>query len=173
MKKILVFSDLHIPSRLKAFSYEKIKSYIKDIDIIFGLGDYDTQSGLNDLYSFGKDVYAVYGNMDSDDIKNNLSEKIELNIEGFNIGLIHGWGAPWGLREKLLKQFDKNINLICYGHTHSSFFDKQNNVYFFNPGALCGEFPSFGVITLGKSIKTMNESKVDSKIEVKIIDIKE
>lgn len=37
MKKILVLSDLHIPTRMITFPYDKISSHIDNIDLIFGL----------------------------------------------------------------------------------------------------------------------------------------
>jgi uncharacterized protein len=149
LKRILVLSDLHIPTRLKKFPYEKVNKYIKDVDFIFGLGDYNTQEGLQYLYSYGKEVFAVSGNMDEYSITYNLPDKMIVNIEEFEIGLIHGWGSHSGIREKIIRRFDK-IDLICYGHTHESFFGKENGINFFNPGSLCGTNASFGILSIDK-----------------------
>lgn len=150
MTKILVLSDIHFPTHLKSFPIEIIRNYINDVDILFGLGDYDSQLGLDYLYCFNKEVYAVSGNMDDHIIKQNLSAILTVNIEEINIGLIHGWGAPLGLREKIRNSFS-NVNVICYGHTHSPYFEKENDIFFFNPGSICGRKPSFGILKIDKS----------------------
>jgi len=129
MKKILVLSDIHFPTNLKNFPMGKISKYINDVDIIFGLGDYDSPLGLDYLYCFDKEVFAVSGNMDDYSVKQNLSAILTVNIEELNIGLIHGWGAPFGLRDKIRNSFS-NVDVICYGHTHSPYLKKENEIFF-------------------------------------------
>lgn len=138
---------MHIPTKLKKFPYDIINKYIKDIDFIFGLGDYNTQDGLNYLFSYGKEVYAISGNMDEYSISFNLSDNMVVLVEEINVGLIHGWGSRNGLREKISKSFD-NVN--CYGHSHIAFFGKVNGLYYFNPGSLCEPNSSFGILTVEK-----------------------
>jgi uncharacterized protein len=153
LKTIFVVSDIHYGSRLNKIPYEKINKYVKTADYIFALGDYENSEGLNFLYSFGKEVYAVAGNMDTGNPSFSLPDILTLDIEKVSIGLIHGWGGHYGLRDKIRKRFN-TPDLICYGHTHESFFKKENGIYFFNPGSLCGEKTSFGILKIdGKSIK--------------------
>ncbi len=165
MKKILCISDIHIPTRIETFPYENIikKINIYEIDYVFGLGDYVDINGLNKLYLFNKQVYAISGNMDDEMVKIQIDTKIQLKIENVEIGLIHGWGPPYDLRERIRKEFD-NVNLICFGHTHESFFKEENGIYFFNPGAICGDKNgnnrSFGILTLD-----------DTKIKADIIEL--
>ncbi len=149
MTKILVFSDIHFPTNIKSFPLELINKYNSDIKLVFGLGDYDSQLGFDYLYSFDKEVYAVSGNMDDSIIKQNLPSILEVKIENINIGLIHGWGAPFGIRDRIKNQF-KNIDIICYGHTHTAYFKKDGNIIYFNPGSICGNKPSFGILKIDK-----------------------
>ena len=155
MTRILCVSDIHIPTRRKDFPYDQIVKKIKNIsiDYVFGLGDYVSIDGLNKLYLFEKKVYAVSGNMDDEIVKYEINTKINLEIEGLRIGLIHGWGPPWGMRERIRKEFN-NVDLICFGHTHKKFFKEENGIYFFNPGAISGERykknKSFGILTINQ-----------------------
>jgi len=152
MKKILVLSDLHIPSRMDKFPYENIINRINNIDLVFGLGDFVEQQALDELNSFGKEVIAVCGNMDHPGLSLKLPKKTIINIENINIGLIHGWGSPFQIRERISKEFD-NVDLICYGHTHTSFFSNEKGTGFFNPGSLSGNTQSFGILTIdGRAI---------------------
>ena len=124
MKKILVLSDIHVPSRVNNFPYDHLTKYMSDIDMIFGLGDYVSQSALSSLYGFNKEVYAVSGNMDDYLIKSQLPAQLNITVEDISIVLTHGWGPPNGIRERLYKEFN-NSDLICYGHTHASFFKEE------------------------------------------------
>lgn len=150
MTKILVLSDIHFPTNINNFPIEIINKYNDVIKIIFGLGDYVSQLGYDYLYSFNKDVYAVAGNMDDSVIKQNLPSVLEVKVENTIIGLIHGWGAPFGIRERIRRQF-KDINVICYGHTHTAYFEKEDDIFYFNPGSICGNKPSFGILKIEKN----------------------
>jgi uncharacterized protein len=153
MKSIAVFSDLHIPTRLDGFPLDRILPFMNNIDIIFGLGDYVNQKALDNLYSFGKTVHCVSGNMDDNIIKSIIPSKLTVTVEDVNIGLIHGWGGSFRIQEKISREFN-NIDLICYGHTHEPFSGEINNIKFFNPGSICGNKSSFGKIDIdGKKIK--------------------
>lgn len=151
MTKLVVFSDIHIPARIKEFPYKKIMPFMQDIDVIFGLGDYNSQKSLDILYGFGKKVFCVKGNMDPANI--NLTDKLTIKIENVIIGLIHGWGASFNLRKKIKKEFT-SVDLICYGHTHSPFWGEENGSFYFNPGAICNLPPSFGILSIDDRLIT-------------------
>lgn len=160
MKKIAVFSDLHIPSRMKEMPFKKLEPYKIQVDMIFGLGDYVNQDSLDCLYAFNKQVHAVCGNMDSLFLKETLPFKLFVHVEEVKIGLTHGWGAPFQIKERIYKEFiasikNHDIDAICYGHTHSSYYGELNKVKFFNPGSLSGHPSTFGILTVDhKKIKT-------------------
>ncbi len=96
--KIGVLSDTHISGfdeNLKRI----IDENFSDVDMIFHAGDLVELSVLT-LFN-DKEVRAVYGNMDSPRVKEELPEQLLMEINGFKIGLIHGWGSPKGLKENL------------------------------------------------------------------------
>lgn len=129
--KIGVISDTHLrrpDERLRRI----VDLYFKDADMILHAGDL---VGLEVLEVFsGKDVKAVCGNMDGEDVRRDLPDKIVIELKGFKIGLIHGWGMPFGLEKKLRKQFE-DIDCLVYGHTHHACNRVTNDVLFFNPGS--------------------------------------
>ena len=159
MTRIAVLSDIHIPTRMQKFPLTQVRPYLHQADVIFGLGDYVSQSALDHLYGFDKEVYAIVGNMDQPIIRQSLPVKQFIQIENLTIGIIHGWGAPYFLREKIWKELTKNgksekqIDLICYGHTHSTYWGMVNGVQFFNPGSLSNYPGTLGILTIdGKQI---------------------
>lgn len=129
--KIGVISDTHLTGFDRRL--EKIaETYFSDVEVIFHAGDI-VDVGVLDVFE-GKEIYAVCGNMDLPSVRQTFPQKMTLEIEGFRIGLIHGWGTPIGIEEKLIQQFD-NIDCLVYGHTHQAVNSVRNNVLFFNPGS--------------------------------------
>ena len=78
-------------------------------------------------------VKAVRGNMDSPEIKAALPEKDVFEAGGKRIGLIHGWGVPWGLGERVREQFD-GVDVIVFGHPHPPCNRHVRGVLPVNPG---------------------------------------
>jgi uncharacterized protein len=150
--KIGVISDTHLrhyDERLRGI----VEEYFRDVEIILHAGDLVALEVL-DVFA-GKEVKAVCGNMDGDDIRNRLSEKMLIELGGFRIGLIHGWGMPFGLEKKLRKQFDQ-IDCLVYGHTHHACNRSKDGVLYFNPGsAMDKRFAkknTIGILDIGDTI---------------------
>ncbi|HPE07913.1 MAG TPA: metallophosphoesterase family protein, partial [Smithellaceae bacterium] len=92
--KIGVLSDTHISGYNEKLK-EIINEHFSDVDLIFHAGDLVDLCVL-DLFG-DKEVRAVCGNMDNQRVKQELPEQLLMNINGFKIGLIHGWGSPEGM----------------------------------------------------------------------------
>jgi len=152
--KIGVISDTHLSQgndRLK----KTIAKYFNDAHMILHAGDLVALE-LLDAFE-GKDVVAVVGNMDSQEVRNKLPEKQIVEAGGFKIGLIHGWGSPNGLEEKVAASF-QNVDCVVFGHSHRSFNKIIDNVLLFNPGAFSSGFfstrnSSIGLLNLGEKIE--------------------
>lgn len=131
--KIIVLSDIHYPGRLKNLpDFTKI---LQSAEYVFALGDF-TKMDVIDLLSVSTDnIDIVYGNMDEPVIKNYYPQKKIIRLFGKKIGIIHGWGPPWGLRKKLIPVFEEKPDIIFYGHTHVFYDGIQDNIHFINPGA--------------------------------------
>jgi putative phosphoesterase len=150
--KIGVISDTHLgdyDDRLKKI----IDEHLKDMDLILHAGDL---VDLRVLEIFGgKEVKAVCGNMDNLSVKEKLPEHLLFEIKGFKFVLIHGWGSPWGIEEKILARFD-DVDCIVYGHTHKPANYKKGKVLFFNPGsAVDRHFASsrtIGILEIDKDV---------------------
>ncbi|MDO9529200.1 MAG: metallophosphoesterase family protein [Syntrophales bacterium] len=129
--KIGVISDTHLKSyddRLGII----MEDYFGDVGLILHAGDLVDISIL-DAFD-GKEVKAVCGNMDPPEVKKLLPDKLVLDLNGYKVGLIHGWGIPFGIEKKLRKKFG-DIDCLVYGHTHRAVNMVKDNVLFFNPGS--------------------------------------
>ena len=144
--KIGVLSDTHIhlaeeihPEVVKAFS---------NVDLIVHAGDFVGSQVLEGLKRLGE-VKAVHGNMDSMELRGLLPEKELLVVGGKKIGIIHGWGGPEGIEQKVRELFD-DVDIIIYGHSHRANIERIGDVLFFNPGP---GYKSFGILTIEEDIK--------------------
>ena len=143
--KIGVLSDSHVTSFDQL--NDKILTALADVDLIVHAGDFVVKDVLDGLKQLGE-VKAVRGNMDSDEIKRILPEKELLEIEGRKIGIIHGWGSPYYIDDRVGNEFS-GVDIIIYGHSHYAQNETKNGVFFFNPGQARN---SFGILTIGAEI---------------------
>ncbi|MBU2541189.1 MAG: YfcE family phosphodiesterase [Candidatus Omnitrophica bacterium] len=159
--KVVVISDTHIPERAEQLPTSFLEK-AKDADLILHAGDLADISVLSELKKISK-VVAVWGNMDSPEVKKTLKEKEIIKIEDISIGLMHGRGHPNYLIKFLTEQFRSDaVDIIIFGHSHKPMNKEIDDILFFNPGSLTDDFfsdyASFGVI----EIKT---GKYKAKIE--------
>jgi putative phosphoesterase len=133
MTRIGVISDTHLsgPDRVLG---EILASRFMDVDMIIHAGDLVALRVLEALGASGREVAAVCGNMDGPDVRACLPQTRTVTVEGAVIGIVHGWGAPAGIRQRVLSLF-KGVDAIVYGHTHQAYAGIEAGVYFFNPGS--------------------------------------
>ncbi|MBW2146510.1 MAG: metallophosphoesterase family protein [Deltaproteobacteria bacterium] len=137
--KIGVLSDTHlleVDLRLR----EIVDTYFAEVDIIIHIGDMVTSEVLRYLQTVraglkpALTLEAVHGNMDYPDVQSLLPGKKVLEVGPFRIGIIHGWGPPGGMEDRIQNQFE-NVQCIIFGHTHNPVNRMKNGILFFNPGS--------------------------------------
>lgn len=144
--KIGVVSDTHVTSF--ADVPDRILLALAEVDLIIHAGDFVARDVLDGLKRLGE-VKAVWGNMDSDELKRILPEKELLLIEGKRIGVTHGSGSPYGIEDRVSRMFE-DVDVIVYGHSHQSKNEVKKGILFFNPGQARN---SFGILTVGEQVR--------------------
>jgi putative phosphoesterase len=152
--KIGVISDTHLDNFSEHLG-ERILKHFKDVDMILHAGDVVELSVLD--FFADKEVKLVAGNMDSWEIKQSAPIKQVIQIEGYKLGLIHGWGSPVGIEDRILKEFD-DIDILVYGHTHNAASFTKSGVQFFNPGSPTDKRfatkNTIGILNIGNQISS-------------------
>ena len=151
MMRIGVISDTH-QNRLEPTAAARLADMFAGVDIILHAGDLTSLQVLDDLRA--PQVLAVCGNMDGYLVKESLPARRVLKLEGFNIGLVHGWGSPSGLAQRVRQEFT-DVDCVVFGHSHTPFNQKMGGMLMFNPGsASSGPRGSgtVGILTLDKDI---------------------
>lgn len=147
---IYVISDTHVPERMSKLP-QKFLDKIKPDDIIFHAGDFVNWETFKELESLAT-LYAVWGNMDHSKIKNCLDKKKVVSLQGKRFGMYHGSGSPFGLGERIYKEFEEKADVIIFGHSHLPYNRKKDNTLLFNPGSLSGNltypYATYGVLTV-------------------------
>jgi hypothetical protein len=92
-------------------------------------------------------VLAVCGNMDDSTVAMTLPRKLEVEVEGLHIGLIHGWGSPVGLAARVAGEFT-GVDAVVFGHSHRPMNARQGGVLMFNPGSVGKGFIGSGTVGL-------------------------
>jgi len=150
--KIGVISDTHISGYHQGLA-EAIEKHFKDVDLVVHAGDVVEPQAL-DVFA-GMKVALVAGNMDSPAIRDAAPLKRIIPAGKFTVGLIHGWGAPEGIEDRIIKEFDA-IDVLVYGHTHRASSRIKNGVLFFNPGSATDRrfapFTSVGILEINRQI---------------------
>lgn len=131
MTRIGLLSDTH------GYLDKRIFEYFKDVDEIWHAGDIGSAEVLQALREF-KPTRAVYGNMDSGDVRYSLSEFYRFRIEDVNVLMTHIGGYPGRYNPWLLPMFAKEKpNLFVCGHSHilKVQYDSTYGFLTMNPGA--------------------------------------
>lgn len=138
MTKIGLLSDTH------GLLDSRVLEHFRDVDEIWHAGDIGSMEVLQTLREF-KPTRAVYGNMDSGDVRYSLSEFYRFRVEEVNVLMTHIGGYPGKYNPWLLPMFRKSqsdepakqIRLFVCGHSHilKVQYDKQWGFLTMNPGA--------------------------------------
>jgi putative phosphoesterase len=130
--KIVVMSDTHLTRATDDFK-ALCSEYCEDADLVVHLGDWEKVEILNYLEQYP--LEAVAGNMDDYAIRQRLQTKKVLRAGNFRIGIIHGWGSPSGIRQRIATEF-QGVDAILFGHTHQPLLIRDNGLLWFNPGSV-------------------------------------
>src|SRR3989338_384550 len=154
--KIGVISDTHIPDRAIEIP-QKILEDFKNVDMIIHSGDLVELSVLDKLKSACKEVKAVWGNMDPNEVRKEIPEKEIIAVANYKIGVMHGYGNPANLIQIMSKEFkDSGVNIIVFGHSHSPLNNTKAGILFFNPGSptdrIFSPYNSYGIIEINDKI---------------------
>ena len=131
MTRIGILSDTH------GLLDQRVFEHFKDVDEIWHAGDIGGNEVLQRLREF-KPTRAVYGNMDSGDVRWTLSEFYRFRVDEVKVLMTHIGGYPGHYNPWLIPMFRKEPpDLFVCGHSHilKVQYDNQFKFLTINPGA--------------------------------------
>ena len=138
MKKIIVISDTHYP--LYNIPENFFKLFLNDTyDGIIHCGDFTDYKLFERLKKIKIPLYIVLGNNDNSRVfVSNFSKELIINVENKLIGITHGFGFKNVLQNVIIKFKKKQLDCVCFGHTHIICNTIFKKCLYFNPGSLSG-----------------------------------
>ena len=110
---------------------------LKECDEVWHAGDVGENGVFQHLQQFQK-LRIVYGNIDTVSLQKSIPEDLTFRVEGFKVLMTHIAGNPpkFNKRVKAILEIEKPDIVVC-GHSHILKFgwDKENQLWFMNPGA--------------------------------------
>jgi len=149
--RIGLISDTHGRLRNEVFTH------FQHVDHILHAGDIEDPDILTALAVIAP-VDAVYGNTDGFHLRREIPERIERELGGRRIVLIHGhqFGSPHPYN--LAPAFPE-ADIVVFGHTHRPLCERHGRVLCINPGAAgpprFGLRPSVALLELSESAETV------------------
>ena len=95
---------------------EACLAVLADVDVILHAGDVVAPDLLDDLRALAP-VHAVLGNNDDADLVAALPERLELDLAGVRVAMVHDAGARTG-RPARLRRWFPDADLVVFGHSH-------------------------------------------------------
>lgn len=129
--KIGIISDTH------TYLHPQVFDFFKPCDVVLHAGDIGSIEVLQELESF-KILKAVYGNIDSVDIRSRLQEHIFFEADGLHILLMHIGGYPpkYTAQSKgLIEKYKPDIFVCGHSHILKVMYDDEHKLLYINPGA--------------------------------------
>lgn len=130
--KILLLSDTH------SYIDEKILKYAAEADEVWHAGDIGDLKVTDELSKVSK-LRAVYGNIDTTDIRREFPLNNRFIIDGIDVWITHIGGYPGKYSPQIKDEIYKNPpNLFICGHSHilKVMSDKRLNLLHMNSGAV-------------------------------------
>lgn len=153
--RIGVISDTHLRNITPEFQ-ELFERYLSKVDLVVHAGDFTSQVVLD--YLSERPFKAVAGNMDPYEIQSLLPQRLTFQVEAKRFGLIHGWGPPWDLAQRVKREFE-GVDAVIFGHSHMPYCEFQDGILLFNPGTPWSQSRgkgdlkgTIGIIEVGKEI---------------------
>ena len=111
--RVVVLSDTHVRRGGRKLVPAAALEHLRGADAILHAGDVLEQWFLDELAELAP-VHAVLGNNDAG---LDLPERLEVELAGVHVGMVHDSGARTG-REARLSRWFPGCGLVVFGHSH-------------------------------------------------------
>ena len=131
--RVAVISDTHSPRYWKRCP-PAVAARLEGVELILHAGDVCRAETLDELAAFAP-VRAVLGNNDGPDVAAwGAPERLELDVDGLAVAMIHDSGPAKGRATRLRGLFP-TADLVVFGHSHIPWDETVAGQRAFNPGS--------------------------------------
>jgi putative phosphoesterase len=131
--QLAIISDTHLPRGARSIP-EACLQRCRAADAILHAGDLIDMPVLELLRSLGPPLHAIHGNVDSAAVRALLPARLEIELEGVRVGMVHAPGPGAGRLDALRAAFPR-CDAVVFGHTHMPEHGERDGFQIFNPGS--------------------------------------
>lgn len=113
--RAVVLADTHLRPGSRRRLGDPVLAELERADVVLHAGDILTADVLELLAGYAP-VHAVLGNNDHE-LAGRLPERLELDLDGVAVGMVHDSGARRGREARLHRSFPR-CALVVFGHSH-------------------------------------------------------
>lgn len=133
MSRIVVLADTHLKRGWRRRLPDAVYAALDDADLVLHAGDVLIPELLDELGGFAP-VHAVLGNNDGE-LAGRLPERLEVDVDGVRIGMVHDSGPRKGRPARLHAMFP-SADVVVFGHSHLPVDEEGvGGQRLFNPGS--------------------------------------
>ena len=133
MLTVAVLADTHRRADRARDLPERVVELLAEADVVLHAGDIVEQAVLDVLVEHAP-VHAVLGNNDPT-LAGVLPERLEVELAGVRIGMIHDSGPATGREARLHRMFP-DCDVVVFGHSHIPWnAEGVDGQLLFNPGS--------------------------------------
>ena len=130
LHRIGIISDTHVPR----FSFpDEVWTRFEGVELIIHAGDLSILSVLAKLETIAP-VVAVQGNVERDEVVEQLPIKREITVGSCRIGIVHILGDARYYARTARQEFPL-ARVVVFGHSHNPYNQEHEGQLLFNPGS--------------------------------------
>jgi len=130
--RALVLSDTHLSADTLDRLPDEVWRMAGEADVVLHGGDVVDPALLRALAE-QTPVHAVLGNNDRA-LVGRLPERLELDLAGVTVAIVHDSGPRAGRPERLRSWFP-SANVVVFGHSHDPLVEEHDGLLLVNPGS--------------------------------------
>lgn len=131
---IAVISDTHMPKGRRRLP-DRCVELLEAAEAVIHVGDFTVASVLAEIEAVCPAVHAVHGNVDEPKLRARLPERLEVELDGARLALVHDAGPKQGRLARLRGWFPA-ADAAIFGHSHLPLHERgEDGFQIFNPGS--------------------------------------
>jgi putative phosphoesterase len=131
---IAVIADTHMPKGSRRLP-ELCVELLRDAEMTIHAGDFFAVSALAEVRALCPVLHAVHGNVDEPALRRRLPERLEVELGGHRLGVVHDAGPSPHRLQRLHAAFPE-CDAVVFGHSHLPLHERgEDGFQIFNPGS--------------------------------------
>ncbi len=104
-------------------------------DLVIHAGDFMRKEAYEEFAAIGPPLVGVHGNVDAPPLRKRLPERVEVDLGGAIVGVVHDAGPAKGRLARMRRAFPEAAAVV-FGHSHIPLHERADDGFqIFNPGS--------------------------------------